>query len=247
MREHHKNTQPVVEQLQASKTLITAIVKHAPNGIITVNAQGIIQSCNPKAVSLFGYTVDAMKGKHIGMLISQSHTVYQQGRSVSQPQYNVFSAVAGLPECECVGFKQGGTPFPIELVVANMDVSDNVYFLGFVHDISQRKEKEAQFEQMLTHDQTTGLINYKAFVERIHAVIDTAQAFMIFYVGLDRFQSVNEVLGHSTGDQVLDQVAKRLMAGIEAGVVLAHIGGSSFALLWPDSVGRNGSAVAFRT
>jgi diguanylate cyclase (GGDEF)-like protein len=60
------------------------------------------------------------------------------------------------------------------------------------------------------------------------------QPFLLFYLGIDRFQPINEVLGHTTGDEVLAMVGRRLTGLIDGRGEAAHIGGSVFALLCPN-------------
>jgi len=232
------------EQLQASHALVHAIVNHAPNGIITFDALGVIHSFNPKAEHIFDYTAAEMIGKNVGMLIAEpvedivpnnSNKFITHARFYHQipaPRWLFHPSVR-----ECDGLKKGNKPIPIEFTVTDMCIGDEPYFLGFIHDLTGRKQRDAQLEYISSHDQVTGLINYNEFISRVNEAAGNNKPFILFYLELDRFQPINEVLGHGTGDQVLLEVGRRLISRCDAAVQIAHISGSAFALLWPNPTG----------
>ncbi|MBM0255851.1 GGDEF domain-containing protein [Micromonospora sp. 4G55] len=82
-----------------------------------------------------------------------------------------------------------------------------------------------------THDEITGLPNRRLFLTRLRAALgDTAPVGLVL-LDLDRFKTVNDTLGHDTGNVLLDQVG-RLLAGLPAPVqVAARLSGDEFALL----------------
>ncbi len=97
-----------------------------------------------------------------------------------------------------------------------------------------RLQKEA-VEEMALHDMLTGLPNRKYFSETIHQLLDATedkrQPFTLAMVDLNKFKSVNDELGHSYGDQLLKQVAKRFKQGIGEHDMVARLGGDEFILL----------------
>jgi len=240
MADHHHFTR---EQLQATNTLVHAIVNHAPNGIITFDALGVIYSFNPKAEQIFEYTAAEVIGKNVSMLFSEPDEHMESNRRAMVSARDHQSAI--LPEWllhesvrECDGLKKGNTPVPVEVTVTDMCIDESSYFLGFIHDLTGRKQRDAQLEYISSHDQVTGLINYNEFISRVNKAVAGHHPFILFYVELERFQPINEVLGHGTGDQVLLEVGRRLVSRCNAAVQVAHISGSAFALLWPNPTGE---------
>ena len=81
-------------------------------------------------------------------------------------------------------------------------------------------------------DELTGLGNRRAFVEAVERRTTASDGrFSVMLLDLDRFKEVNDSLGHGVGDQLLREVALRLMARMRQGDVLARLGGDEFAIL----------------
>ena len=129
------------------------------------------------------------------------------------------------------------------------DKHDAVFIEGILIDINERKSAEAKLAQVSSSDPVTGLANRKAFMEELgRSFADarrTGAGFAIHYVDLDRFKDVNDVLGHSEGDKVLQLVATRLNGLRQAGArTIARFGGDEFAILQTD-VNEASDASAF--
>ncbi len=106
---------------------------------------------------------------------------------------------------------------------------------GIIMDVTERKEAEQKIELLARTDFLTGLANRATFLERLDlafaATARGAPSFAIMYLDLDSFKSVNDTLGHGAGDQLLRQVAERLVSFTRDGDVVARLGGDEFAVL----------------
>jgi len=226
-------------QPQSDHTLADAIVMYSPNGIVTINEQGIIQSFNQTAERMLDYTAAEVIGKNINILMPEpfcsAHDGYMQ-HYLSTGEAHIINK----PGRELSARRKDGQLLPIELMVTQMQVGDQRHFLGFIQDITERRQRDAKLEYMAAHDQVTGLINRGRLVALIIEAISRHEPFLLFYIGLDRFQAINEVLGHSTGEQVLMKVGSRLKSMPRNDVMpLAYMGGSAFALFCPNPEGRS--------
>lgn len=109
---------------------------------------------------------------------------------------------------------------------------------GSARDITDRKASEERTRRMANYDSLTDLPNRGFFHERLlHEVKHAARTGLrlgLLFVDLDHFKEVNDQLGHATGDQLLQQAAKRIGARIRATDTAARLGGDEFAILLTD-------------
>jgi diguanylate cyclase (GGDEF)-like protein len=102
-------------------------------------------------------------------------------------------------------------------------------------DISDR-ERAAQIEYQAFHDPLTGLPNRAAFSDRLetklaHAAMRGSSPVAVLFLDLDGFKLINDSLGHSAGDRVLQTLAKRLRRAVREGDLVCRFGGDEFTIL----------------
>ncbi len=118
------------------------------------------------------------------------------------------------------------------------DHDQDIYLQGVVHDISERKQSEAQLIQMAHFDQLTGLANRSLFHDRLDQVLAQARRhqlkFAVLFLDLDGFKAVNDNLGHTAGDILLSETARRLQAHVREVDTVARMGGDEFTIVLDD-------------
>ncbi len=117
-------------------------------------------------------------------------------------------------------------------------------------DITERKAFEDELHQHARYDSLTGLANRRLLVERLdqalrRSVLDRKTHALIF-VDVDRFKSINDSLGHVTGDGFLVAIGARLKAGVRSNDLLARFGGDEFVVLLEDVAGVDVAVTAAR-
>lgn len=104
-------------------------------------------------------------------------------------------------------------------------------------------EKNAAIEWLAKRDCLTQLINRYTFEKTLKAACDevlfSRKSFALFFIDLDDFKKVNDTLGHTTGDKLLQQVAARLASAIGESDCLARLGGDEFVILVHDITARS--------
>jgi diguanylate cyclase (GGDEF)-like protein len=131
------------------------------------------------------------------------------------------------------------------------DASGNpIRMVGSLTDVSERKELESQLAYQAFHDALTGLTNRTVFRSRVeHALNQTERSgdrVAVLFIDLDRFKHVNDSLGHDAGDQLLVEVARRLMRCVRPSDTLSRRGGDEFTILLEDVDETEAVAVADR-
>ncbi len=108
-----------------------------------------------------------------------------------------------------------------------------------VLDVTERQRNEEFLAHQALHDALTGLPNRQLLLERIdHALHrhqrDQRRLLGLVFIDLDRFKPINDTLGHSIGDVVLTEVARRLQSLVRTGDTVARLGGDEFTILAED-------------
>ncbi len=108
-------------------------------------------------------------------------------------------------------------------------------------DVTERKTLEAQLIRQALHDPLTGLANRLLLRDRASLAMARARRerrrVALMLVDLDDFKAVNDAFGHEAGDQLLVNVARRLVQAVRPGDTVARLGGDEFAVLLDDARG----------
>lgn len=106
---------------------------------------------------------------------------------------------------------------------------------GTVHDITERQAAEEHLHRLAHYDVLTGLPNRRLFYESLaremEAARDHGTTVALLYLDLDQFKYVNDTFGHSMGDELLRQVADRLLASTRIRDTVGRLGGDEFGLV----------------
>lgn len=115
--------------------------------------------------------------------------------------------------------------------------------LGFfivVSELVSRLKEALEYQEVLAEsDGLTGLFNARAFREKsdIHFQLSSRNnhAITLAYIDLDGFKGINDSLGHSMGDRVLQKVSEQLWNSLRASDICARLGGDEFSVLLPET------------
>lgn len=221
-------------QVHSRQERLRSIVDNAGEGIITVDADGLIETFNTAAEHVFGYSAKDMIGRNIALLLPSTSN---QDRTQHIRRYKeATSSDAFTREREITGRRPDGTLFPLSIKVTELELDGQQLFTAIVADISERKAMLDELRRIAEHDALTGLHNRHYFmnalereVQRVVRGGELDQALL--YIDLDNFKYVNDTLGHLAGDLLLVEVTGLLTSRVRQSDILGRLGGDEFAIL----------------
>lgn len=135
--------EPARQTLEQRK--LQALFDAAADGIVVIDAQGSVESMNPAAEKLFGYTAAQVVGRNVKMLMpspySEEHDQY-----IGNYCRTGHKKIIGIGR-EVVGLRNDGTVFPLYLSVSEFNYDGQRFFTGILHDLTQLRSAEQQATQ----------------------------------------------------------------------------------------------------
>lgn len=135
----------LVQNLRTSESRLRTIITTAVDGIITIDAQGVIQDFNRSAELIFGYEISEVIGKNIRDLIPDPYYTGLEKKNKNELSAG-FAKIVGKSR-EVVGIRKDGSDFPLRLAIGHAKLPEGSLFVGFVTDISERKMIETALKQ----------------------------------------------------------------------------------------------------
>ena len=210
-----------------------AILDNMIDGVITINAQGLIESFNKAACSIFGYEFQETVGQNVSMLMPSDIAAQHDGY-LSRFQMTGEERVVGARR-EVEGRRKDGSHFPMSLAVSKIFSNGQSTFIGLVRDLTQHHLDLEKIERLAFYDPLTFLPNRRLLMDRLKQAMSTSvrtgQYGALIFLDLDHFKLLNDTLGHDIGDTLLKQVAARLGRCVRDGDSIARFGGDEFVVL----------------
>lgn len=129
--------------------LLNAIIQNAIDGIITIDERGLVESINPSACRLFGYTTEEVIGKNISFLMPPPDRE-QHNEYINRYQRTGQAHIIGVGR-EVKGLRKDGSVFPFRLGVSEVQYSGRKIYTGFIHDLTREKEAEEKLKVYAAH------------------------------------------------------------------------------------------------
>jgi diguanylate cyclase (GGDEF)-like protein/PAS domain S-box-containing protein len=225
--------------LRDGEATTQAVIDTVADGILTVGESGLIESSNPSARQLFGYSEEEMIGEPATLLFAP--TVHDELRHLASgaPGWPTTAATAATANrtraIETMGRRRDGSTFAMEVAHGLITRGAGKRGLVFVRDISRRRAYTESLEHRALHDDLTGLANRTLFEEHMLRAIAMARrghtSGALLVLDLNGFKQVNDTFGHEHGDRLLQQVAGRLSGAVRGTDTVARLGGDEFAIL----------------
>ena len=128
--------------LAESEARARAMLETTVDGVVTIDATGIIESFNPAAERIFGYRADEVIGKNVSVLMPEPYHSEHDGYIQAYHETG-HRRIIGIGR-EVVGRRKDGATFPMDLAVSEVRLTGRTIFTGFIRDISARRELEQE-------------------------------------------------------------------------------------------------------
>lgn len=216
------------------------ILLSVSDGVIATDQQGQVMMMNKTAEELTGMANKKWEGRFIDQVFS----IYDpSGKKpiTFGPANAVFETKGTQAALKPIGEQER----IIEFSVAPITNADK-HALGIVtvfRDISKQKEEQQEIEYLSYHDQLTGLYNRRYFVEALERLSQERRLpLSIVMIDANGLKLMNDVFGHHAGDQLLQKVAKHLIAQTRKYDLACRVGGDEFVVLLPNTTSTDAKA-----
>lgn len=206
-----------------------AMVEQSPEMITRQTEDGVFLFVSRASEDLLGYSSQELLGRSIFDFIHEEEvaTVREYLSTVCRETFPWAFSYRAVR-------KDGRTIWVETNSMCEMQ-GDVQEIVGYSRDISDRKRVEDHIAYLAYHDELTGLPNRTLFQDRLTVALAHARRFSrlvaVIFIDLDHFKRINDTLGHSLGDQLLDTVASRLRETTRLSDTVARLGGDEFIVL----------------
>ena len=235
----------VLDELEEGLSLAAGVVEHTSQAVIVTDTEYRVIAVNPAFTAITGYTAAEVLGR--------IPEVFLQGGGVEGWEPPILSQIRahGYWQGEVTNRRKDGDTY-LELAQINAIPDANgvpKYYICMLSDMSGQDAARNALLQLAYSDSLTGLANRASLLDHLGRALIAARrdqhSLGLIYLDLDKFKEVNDSLGHSGGDHLLQFVAAALKTSVRGTDLVARIGGDEFAIVMPHlSVESAASRVA---
>lgn len=213
---------------------IAAVAFESQDGILVADSKSIVLRINQAFTDMTGFSAVKMVGKPLASLMSKRHD--EEFLAVVENAVMAMGAWQG----EAWGRRSKGDDYPAWISITEVNDKSSVlrHYVASVTDITARKAAEAEIQQLAYYDSLTKLANRRLLMDRLeHALAYNGRSGReggLLFIDLDNFKAINDALGHAVGDNLLRQVAERLLACVRKTETVARLGGDEFVVMVED-------------
>jgi len=206
-----------------------ALFDRTNDGVVIFDLNWIVLSSNAQAVEMLGYSEAEIVGLN-ALEFGDPDNLEEMKRSREQ-----ILEGQNLPTFEEKLVRKDGSRVPVELNMALVyAVKGNpCHVQCIMRDITERKDYEFRLQQQALYDPLTNLPNRTLFEDRYQGIYsETDQSLVaVLFVDFDNFKGVNDEYGHAVGDQVLQELSRRMQGTLRESDTVARIGGDEFVII----------------
>jgi len=225
--------------LTHEKDRVQATLNSIADAVICTDMSGNITFFNPVAGNMVGWPLDEAAGRHLTDVFRMVDATTR--KPILDPMAKAASEnqTGKLPANSVLIHRDGHELFIEDSVAPIHDRDEKVTGAVIVfRDVSAARAQSEQITHLAEHDSLTGLPNRLLFSDRVGQAISLARRHgaqaAVLFLDLDGFKNVNDSLGHTAGDKLLQSIANRLLACVRDPDTVSRHGGDEFTLLLQD-------------
>ncbi|WP_444684374.1 putative bifunctional diguanylate cyclase/phosphodiesterase [Alkalicoccus luteus] len=222
--DQYRETESARKKLELSEQKYRLLIDHTDDFIYSLTPEGDIISINPpmeKAMNLVETDIAGTSMFHY--LPNKEHSLKLE-KALSDIREGKPSSVY------VVMTEQAGARHVTLTPVTDTDGTISLV-TGRANDVTKLLEKEREIKRLAFSDPLTGLGNRTTMEYEVKQRLKRNEHFALLYFDLDRFKKVNDTLGHTAGDDLLKQIARRVETVLKKGAHAARVGGDEFAVI----------------
>lgn len=228
-----RRVQELIDNIDAAESRYRLLIENSLVGIFVYQDHGYTY-VNPRFAEIFGYTPEEITSEeHPPELVHPDDQLLVSAHNLkllNTPQTDHV-------HYEFAGVRKTGETVQVEALIGRGISEGQPALIGSLLDITERKNAEKTIEHLAFHDPLTNLPNRLLFLDRVEQNIARAQrtheSFALLFLDMDRFKTINDTLGHTAGDLVLKEVARRLESCLRNTDTVSRFGGDEFNILLP--------------
>ncbi|MDT7838799.1 putative bifunctional diguanylate cyclase/phosphodiesterase [Aquabacterium sp. OR-4] len=214
--------------------LLKDFEQNAGEALWQVGADGHLQHLSPRLPVLLGLDEQAIRAEPLMALLERlspaGAPALRAARDAGRPFQDLLLPLGDGG--------QAGDPVRFLAINGKRLLSDSGHTVGWrgvLADVSEKAAAERRLRTLAHTDSLTGLANRFMLRDTLAEAVRSQRPVALLMIDLDRFKSINDTLGHSAGDEVLQAVARRLRDCVRPADLVARLGGDEFAVLVPAS------------
>lgn len=204
------------------------------DGLVCTDEDHRITVWNPGASAIFGYMPTEVIGRPFEILCAVPADSGAKAFAIRDAARQALLVPGGAVVVEFEGRRKNGETFPVEASFSGWQGTDGFQYGAILRDISVRKREAERVRYLAEHDALTALANRNMLHAGLADMMADAERrsceVALLVIGLDGFQRINDMLGHSAGDLVLQAVAVRLKEQAGDRPIVARLSGDEFAI-----------------
>lgn len=227
-----------LKEKEAELKLAACVFDNTLDGVLITDAHGVILSVNPSFVEITGYTQEEVVGLTPSILKSNRHD-----KAFYEAMWRDLKT-KNLWHGEIWNRRKDGEVYLERMSISMVQDEDEeaIRYVSVFNDITALWREDEHIRHLAFHDALTDLPNRTLLMERIGQKLINSNReecnLALMFLDLDGFKLINDEYGHNVGDELLKEVAKKLLALVRNSDTVARVGGDEFIFILNNPRGK---------